>query len=173
MTVNFREYFERSHKKENINKLKKIFDLLSRVKGFDTYDFTDNETAPYVFASVLSNLDVEEKLRNLNLGVRIFLAGDEVVYRLQQGSKGFIIGPSRKIEDQKEIESIILQGKTEEEAYNEIFKKIPNQIRSFMTKIMMNLHKKGINNIKHEKDNEIYRNIINSISIIDYDRAVK
>lgn len=157
----FNEYLEKKNR-ENKNKLADILDLLKRVDGIKPLEYIEQEN-PYIFVRVQPEKHINQNLAVLDLGVCIYCAGNKLAYRLQQGPKGNQIGPAKTIEDQEEIEDLIMQGKTEQEAYNEIFRQIPKKIKHFLRKVYENINDRVKGRIDIDPESEKYQQILNSI----------
>lgn len=167
----FNEYLEKKDK-EDKKKLEDIFNLLKRVDGIKTLGYLDYDI-PYIFVRVQAGKHISPTLIELDLGVRIFNAGHKVVYRLQHGPKGTQIGPSRVIEDLDEIDDYLEQGKTEQEAYNEIFRQIPKKLKKFLRRVYENINSKMTGKINQDMDAEKYRQTLNSILTTKFDPGFK
>jgi len=167
----FKEYLEKKDK-ENKKKLEDIFDLLKRVEGIKALEYLDYDN-PYIFVRVQPEKHISAGLVDLDLGVRIFTAGNKVVYRLQQGPKGLQIGPSKAIEDPDEIDDYIEQGKSEQEAYNEIFRQIPKKIKKFLRRVYENINSRMQGRTNQDMDSEKYKQILNSILTAKFDPGFK
>lgn len=117
---------------------------------------------PYIFVMLKPSQPGLRKLEGLGLGVKIFDVGSKLVYRLQHGRNGTPIGPSRVIEDHDRIRDEIEKGKNEDQAYNEMFARIPDIISEFMNKVHKNIHKR-VEGEPVDMDAEKQREIINAI----------
>lgn len=157
----FNEYLEK-HSRETKKKLEDILDLLKRVDEIKPLGYLDQDN-PYIFIRIQQDKNINQNLSILDLGVRIYSIGNKLTYRLQRGPKGIQIGPARIIEDPEEIEDLLTQGKTEQEAYNEIFRQIPKKIKHFIKKVYENINNKFKEKISVDTDSEKYNQILNSI----------
>ena len=171
----FIEYLDRENEQKK-EKLEKMSDFLKRIDKFTVMPFLNKEEQSYIFVRFPVDSSLKDKLKDLQLGLRIYIIGKTLVYRLQQGAKGFPIGPSKKIEDQEEIEDLVEKGKSEEEAYNTVMKRIPNEFRKFMKQVYKNIEirTKGMDQ-KDDKDTdaEKYKAILNSILTSKFDPRFK
>jgi len=169
----FTEYLDRENEQKK-EKLEKMAEFLKRIEKFTVLPFLGKEDQSYVFVRFPVDSSLKDKLKDLQLGIRVFIVGKKLVYRLQQGAKGFPIGPSKKIEDQEEIEDLVEKGKSEEEAYNTVMKRIPNEFRAFMKQVYKNIEKrtKGLDQGK-DTDAEKYKEILNSILTAKFDPGFK
>lgn len=173
MIKSFKEYIEEDNK-DNKEILTRISDLLKRTKGVEIYSFLEREQDSYIFALIdIHNNDLVQKLKDIKLGIRIYIINDDVLYRLQQGPKGFPIGPAKKLINQEEIEDIISQGKNNQSAYNELIRKIPNKLKDFLTKIFQNIKKSYRSNNSSDNKAIINRKILNNILTSNLDPGYK
>ncbi len=170
----FTEYLDRENEQKK-EKLEKIAEFLKRIEKFTVLPFLEKENQSYVFVRFPVDSSLKDKLQDLQLGIRIFIIGKKLVYRLQQGSKGFPIGPSKRIEDQEEIEDLIEKGKSEEEAYNNVMKRIPNEFRKYMKQVYKNIEvrTKGLDQEDRDTDATKYKAILNSILTAKFDPGFK
>jgi len=167
----FKEYLEKKDK-ENKKKLEDIFELLKRVEGIKVLEYLSYEV-PYLFVRTQVGKHISPALVDLDLGVKIFNAGNKLVYRLQQGPKGIQIGPSKTIEDPDEIEDYIEQGKSEQEAYNEIFRQVPKKVKKFLRRVYENINSQVRGKTNIDMDAEKYKQILNSILTAKFDPGFK
>lgn len=145
-----------------VEKLKELKKHLERVEKFRVRDFTDNEQTPYIFVQLPIDSKLNDALRQVGLGIRVFVMGGNMVYRLQIGPKGGPIGPAKKLEDQEEIEDLVQQGKTEEQAYNEMMRRVPNEFRKYLKKVARNIEGSK-SRLPDDTDNERYMAILNQM----------
>ncbi len=117
---------------------------------------------PYIFIKTNPGTVAFKKLEGLGLGVKIFDVGSKLVFRLQHKPKGQAIGPSNIIEDHDRIRKEIEGGKDEDQAYNEMFARVPDLVLDFMKKVFENIHKR-VEGSPVNQDVEKEREIINSI----------
>lgn len=172
MSITFKEYIEESDN-QGKKKLQEILDLLKRVKGFDVFSFLKRDKNPYIYVKIKLDKEYNKILENLKLGIRIYYINNAITYRLQQGPKGYPIGPAKKLEEEKEIEDLMMKGKDGNQVLNEIIKKIPNKLRDFLKKVADQIKNSQSNYDDTESDNEKYKRILNSILTGDYDRTLK
>lgn len=163
--ITFKEFIEEDKDiKNNNNKLEKVYRILSSTKNFRvSKSISEDSPDSYLFIQIPINSRYKNDLKELNLGIRIYVINKRLNFRLQEGFKGNQIGPAKQIEFQDEIENLVDNGKTEEQAYNEILRNLPNKLRKFME----NVHANIIKNCDGErydskKDMETERNIIAS-----------
>jgi hypothetical protein len=163
--ITFKEFIEEDKDiKSNNDKLEKVYRLLSSINNFRVSKSID-EYLPnsYLFVQIPINSKFKEDFKKINLGIRIYVINKKLSFRLQNGFKGNQIGPAKQIEFQEEIENMIDKGKTEDQAYNEILRNLPNKLKRFMQDVYSNILKKYNNKNIDQKDMEIERNIITSM----------
>ncbi len=158
----FKEFIEKQTH-EYQKKLSLLYDTLKGQPKHDIFDHSDDRNNPYVFIRVKIKSETYDKLSDLNLGVKVFNIGNKLVYRLQNGSFGHPIGPSKILEDREEIEDKIEQGMTEEEAYIDLFKNIPETILKFMEDVYQNIENSLDRRNPVKMDPATDRQLLNSI----------
>jgi hypothetical protein len=82
----FIEYLDRENEQKK-EKLEKMSDFLKRIDKFTVMPFLNKEEQSYVFVRFPVDSSLKDKLKDLQLGLRIYIIGKTLVYRLQQGAK--------------------------------------------------------------------------------------
>jgi hypothetical protein len=159
--MQFREFFINQTSRDR-EKLEKIYDLLKRVKGLEAISFLARDENPFIYIRPAVKSSLYQAFRGLKLGIRLYIIGDNLTYRLQQGPKGIGVGPGKPLENQETLLNLVQQGKDETEAYNEIVRKIPNELTKFMERVLQNLENK-VGSKRTTTDAETYRGILNAI----------
>lgn len=139
--LQFLEYMEKTDK-ETIDKIKTLYELLKKDKDMEVKDFTEDENNPFIFVKTPLNSEVYEILSELNIGIKIFNIGEKLVYRLYHGPRGVPIGPSKVLEDHEDIATAMQSGKSEQEAYEDLYKSVSEKLKKFTEKVLENLESK-------------------------------
>lgn len=170
--LSFKEYVN-NDKNRNKEILEKIADLLRRTKGIEIYSFLERDEESYIFALVPVESKLSEKLKKIKLGIRIYNIGNDIIYRLQKGPKGFPIGVAKKLVDKEEIENLIDSGESNTGAHNTLIRKIPEKLGKFMRKVFQNIEKAVTYSPNDEQQDDIYQKILNSILTAKFDPGYK
>ena len=136
----FKNYTDQKDE-ENGAKLRLIHKILSGNKKIELVNGLE-ESVPYLFIKI-PNIggQIQQRLKDLDidLGVRIFGAGDKIVYRIQTGPKGVPVGPSKVLGNARRLEELLEAGEDPTTAYEEVYRGAVTEIAKYLVKVFKNI----------------------------------
>lgn len=153
---NFFEYLQENNS-EKRKRLLNFSEYIAKDGRFNIHRQLD-EKEPYLYLEPAQ----ENKLIDIDVGIKIYIPGNNFAFRLIGRKDNTIIGPPHQLESDKEIEKMMSGGLSEKEINQKLFPKYTNKIFEFIKKINEKIKTK-IDIEHHPIDTEKARKILNNI----------